>query len=118
MTDEKKPPQEVAATAQIVLDINQCGLVRMTATCWGKPDSSYVPMPADRLLTRTLPFVLAELREQLKLGRHVTTDESAAIKAHLICQAKDALLVGQTNLAVLQSAQFSGQSLSGSATTV
>lgn len=81
MTDEKKPPQEMASAAQIVLDINQDGLVHMTATCWGKPNSTYARFSDQRLLAIELPFAMAELRLQLTLGRNLTADESAKIKA-------------------------------------
>lgn len=83
MTDVKKPPQEVAASAQIVLDINQDGLVRMSATCWGKPDSTYATFSDQRLLTNQIPVVLAELCLQIKLGRRLTAEESAVIKAEV-----------------------------------
>lgn len=85
MTDEKKPPEAVAAAqqtgAQIVLDVDAAGVVHMQASCWGTPDSSYVAMSDERLLGRVLPTVLAELRTQLRLGRRLTMAESAAIAA-------------------------------------
>jgi hypothetical protein len=81
MTDEKKPPQTVAAAqqtgAQIVLDIDAAGVVHLRASCWGTPDSSYVDMSDERLLGQVLPTVLAELRSQLRLGRRLTMAESA-----------------------------------------
>ena len=83
MTDEKKPPQEVAASAQIVIDINQDGLICMTAACWGKPDSTYARFSDQRILALEIPFVLAELRMQLKLGRYLTKEESDVVKAEV-----------------------------------
>jgi hypothetical protein len=85
MTDEKKPPQEVAASAQIVVDINQDGSVHMTATCWGEPDSTYAAVSDQRLLAVQIPFVLAELRLQLKLGRRLKVEESTAVMGE-VCQ--------------------------------
>lgn len=112
MTDEKKPPCEVALVkksgAQIVLDIDSDDQVWMSVTCWNAPDSAYPRMSDDRLLIRTLPIVLAELRLQLKLGRRITAAERDAIKNDLVNKAKDALLIAQTNLAVLQLARISG----------
>jgi hypothetical protein len=85
LTDEKKPPDTVAAApqtgAQIVLGIAATGVVHMQASCWGTLDSSYVVMSDERLLGQVLPTVLAELRSQLTLGRRLTPAESAAIAA-------------------------------------
>lgn len=67
--------------ASIVLDIDQDGEVRMRATCFGETDCSYGVMQDQHLLADALPVLLAELREQLKLGRRLTVDESATIAA-------------------------------------
>ena len=83
MTDEKKPPQGVAAGAQIVMDIDQDGLVHMTTTCWGKPSGTWAGVTDKRLLGLEIPFALSELRLQIKLGRNLTMEESAAIKAEV-----------------------------------
>ena len=86
MTNEKKPPQAVAerqqAGAQIVLNIEPSGAVRMAASCWGTTDSTYTLMSDERLLRWVLPVVLAELRDQIKLGRRLTVAESATIAAN------------------------------------
>lgn len=122
MTDEKNPPETVVvaqqAGAQIVLDIDAAGVVHMQASCWGTPDSSYVAMSDERLLGRVLPTVLAELRHQLSLGRRLTNAESADIAGSARRLAKDALLEAKANLAILQLAQISGHSSSGSTTTM
>ena len=83
MTDEKKPPQGVATGAQIVLDINQDGLVHMTTTCWGKPSSTFARFTDRHLLGLEIPFALSELRLQIKLGRCLTIEESAVMKAEM-----------------------------------
>ena len=84
MTDEKKPPQEVAGpSAQIVLDLDSQGDVIVRATCFGKPDCSLGSMTDHRLMSFALPALLTELREQIKLGRYLTVDESATIAAAL-----------------------------------
>lgn len=84
MTDEKKPPQTVGSRAQIVLDINQDGSVRMASSCWGRPNSTFMPCSDERLLTAQIPFVLAELRMQIKLGRNLTIDESDVVWASAV----------------------------------
>ena len=79
MTDEKTPPQRVAAKAQIVIDINTNGVSGMVAPCWGTPDSSYGGMSNERFF-KELAKVMAELQQQLAIGRRLTISESAALK--------------------------------------
>lgn len=79
--DRSRPVPGAGSSARLVLDLNQAGEVWMHATCFGGPDSSYGAMSDRRLLTSVLPVILAELREQLKLGRHLTVAESATIAA-------------------------------------
>lgn len=82
MTDEKKPPQEVAVDgAQIVIDINAQGLMRMSATCFGRPDSIYSFRLPEQMLAVDLPCLVGELQQQLQQRRFATVAESASIRA-------------------------------------
>lgn len=74
------PPQEGGgAGARIVLDIDALGRILMSSQYKGGADASYGPMPDARLLGFAIPQALAELRQQLALGRRLTVEESAEI---------------------------------------
>lgn len=109
MTDEKKPPQEVVdVAAQIVIDLDSSGKIQVRTTCFGLPDCYLEPISDAHLVRLDLPFLISELRAQLRLGRRLTVGESDSVKAGCLELAKNSLLVAETNLRVLQLARISG----------
>lgn len=66
-----------AAAAYIVISLDAKGCVLTTSSvCFDSPDSSHRPEDDATLLRSDLPFLLAELRQQLALGRRLTLEES------------------------------------------
>ena len=74
-------PQTLDGAAHIVISLDKAGNATASAYFFGGFDSSLRQAPDKALLERDLPFLLAELRLQLKLDRRLTIDESAALLA-------------------------------------
>ena len=54
--------------AQVVLDLQPGGLVRITSTCMGTPDASYAPMQ-DLRVAAEVETLVSELRDRLSRER-------------------------------------------------
>lgn len=53
------------AMAVIAIDVLPCGRIRLSSTCMGGPDSSYMPLPDERGPAE-VERLLAELRQRLE----------------------------------------------------
>ena len=70
----------IEGQAHIVISLDAKGALRLQAFSFGAFDCSFCRMDDQRLMQRELPHLLAELRMQIELGRHLTHEESAALK--------------------------------------
>lgn len=76
-----KAVNQIFGVAHIVISLDQIGETTVRAFCFDRVDCSLNHAPDKVLLERDLPFLLAELRLQLELGRPLTVAESAPLKA-------------------------------------
>lgn len=74
-------PAEILGAAHIVISLNRIGEVTTKAYCFDRLDCALVAMGNAHLIEFDIPFLLAELRMQLELGRPLTANESAPLKA-------------------------------------
>ena len=73
-------PRRLSRTSSVSIELLPDGKCHVTTRVWGRADASYALVP-DAELPGRLPFILAEMREELRLDRHLTVEESAALKA-------------------------------------
>lgn len=71
---------KVKTAASIVISLDFSGNTHLETIFMGRHDATYGQMDDSRLLQRELPFVLAELRRQIELGRPLTLAESELVK--------------------------------------
>lgn len=73
-------PVRVNGVAHIVISLNSIGEATATAFCFDRLDCALIPTGDSRLIHKDIPFLLAELRMQIALGRPLTVGESADLK--------------------------------------
>lgn len=77
----------IEGQAHIIISLDANGAARLQAFSFGDFDCIFCRMDDQRLMQRELPHLLAELRMQIELGRHLTHEESAALKKQASVQA-------------------------------
>lgn len=83
----------MTAAAHIVISLDAKGcILTMSSFCFDSPDSSLRPVDDATLLRSDMPFLLAELRQQLTLGRRLTLEESEPLNK----QRRQSMLSGST----------------------
>lgn len=70
--------------AHIVISLDANGLAVLRSYCFGKLDASYGQPKDDVFLAGKVPFLLAELRQQIALGRRLTVAESGACRVQVL----------------------------------
>lgn len=105
------------AIASVLIDLLPDGRARISSTCGGKPDASYVPM-ADARVGKEVDGLLAELRERLSTastaakhqeplceGPWVSCPRLSDSVAHSVCSGCGAVVKGGVGLGLCWHAQ-------------
>jgi hypothetical protein len=70
-------------TAHVLISLSATGEATTRTYCFGKLDCYTAPKGDDQQIASEIPFLLAELRSQVALGRRLTVAESEALRGEL-----------------------------------
>lgn len=85
-------PMRVAGVAHIVISLNSIGEATLKTYFFDRLDSALIDSDDTQKIHRNIPFLLAELREQLALGRRLTVAESEQLKPACFQRAAGSLV--------------------------